>query len=142
MDRVQLIDLLKSIDLPIGEWCVFGGACLAANDIRPAEDVDIFVTPKLYTKLSQRGWEEHVTNSTNSCYLQTVHDGITVQAFTACGTSKWRPQVERYINTPEIIGGMPFMPLEEMYAWKAATRRSKDLEDIAKIEPYLPKSRV
>lgn len=134
---MQLMELLKDIDLPIGEWCVFGGACLAVHGIRPTEDVDIFVTPELYEKLRQNGWQEYVTNSTNSYYLQKVYDGITVQAFITCGTPKWRPSVKQYIGNPEIIEGMPFMPLEKMYAWKTATRRPKDIEDLKIMKPYL-----
>lgn len=139
MDRTQLMELLKNIALPIGEWCVFGGACLAAHGLRTANDVDIFVTPELYEQLLHAGWQEKITNSTNSYYLQKVYSGFEIQAFITCGTKAWAPQVGQHIDNPETIDGMPFMSLEEMYAWKAATRRYKDVEDLKLIESSLNK---
>jgi hypothetical protein len=136
MHRNELFLFLERLALPLGEWVVFGGACLAAHGIRATKDVDLFVTPQLYQRLQDEGWEARVTNSTSSPYLLKVVGGVELQAFIQCGSEEWVPKVQTYFNQPERINGFSFMPLKEMYAWKDATRRPKDISDLALIEAY------
>jgi hypothetical protein len=136
MNREKLFSLLRELDFAPGKWAVFGGACLAARGIRPAPDLELFVTEKLYESLRQSEWEEKVAGSTGAAYVETVIDDIPILAFVSCGSDTWRPNAAAYLQNPEIIGGFPFMPLAEMYAWKAATARPKDLADLELIDAY------
>lgn len=140
MDSKALFALIESLHLPAQQWVVFGGACLAARDIRPTSDLELFVTPQLYAALKQDGWEEKATISTNAPYVTKTYGDVPVFAFITCGSEKWRPNVEEYLRSPELIAGKPFMPLREMYEWKASTAREKDLKDLVLIDNYLLKS--
>ncbi len=136
MNREELFQFLRHLALPEGQWVVFGGSCLAAHGIRPANDVDIFVHPLLYDQLKHQRWTEHTASSTGSNFLKTTASNIEIQAFITCGSDQWVPQVEAYLRDPEFINGLPFMPLSQMYAWKDTTRRPKDIIDIELIKNY------
>jgi hypothetical protein len=139
MDRERLFSLINLLNLPKGEWVVFGGACLTARGLRNTTDLELFVTDRLYREFKNRGWEEKITGSTESRYVTKTHRGVPVLAFVTCGSEQWRPNVKEYLKNPEVIDNTPFMPLREMYAWKAATARSKDIEDLVLIDAYLGK---
>ena len=136
MDRDKLFSIIEGLDLLKGEWVVFGGACLTARSIRSTADLELFVTRRLYMTLAKNGWKERVTGSTGANYVTKIFGEIPVLAFITCGSEKWQPRVHNYLKQPEIIDGVPFMPLSEMYKWKAATARPKDLDDIKLIDNY------
>lgn len=54
MDIYKEIDQL---DLPTGEYVVLGSGILGALGIRAIADVDLLVTPSLFARLRERGWE-------------------------------------------------------------------------------------
>lgn len=135
MYREQLLDRLKSLRLPKDGYCVFGGACLAIRDIRATDDIDLYVTTRLYDELKRRGWQEK-TDPWPSPYLVTNINGTVVEVYKAFENKKWQPKFDRYLTKPEIIAGYRFMPLDELYEWKAVTRRPKDIRDIKLIEHY------
>lgn len=137
MDKTALFSLLKQLNLPPHDWVVFGGACLTAHGIRATTDLELFVKPYLYASLHQSGWMEKITKSTSATYVTKHYNGIPVLAFVTCGSDAWKPDTTSYLKTPEYIKGMPFMPLAEMYAWKAFTARPKDLDDLLLIDTYL-----
>jgi hypothetical protein len=56
---MRLIEELKALNLPLGQYIVTGSGTLAALGIRNAADIDIAVTPALYAALRESGeWEE------------------------------------------------------------------------------------
>lgn len=69
-------------------------------------------------------------------YLVTEINGTVVEAYRAFENKKWQPKFQRYLIEPELIEGYRFMPLDELYEWKAATRRPKDLRDLRLIDEY------
>src|SRR3989344_8264129 len=54
---MDIFKKLKELNFPSGEYVVVGGA-MAAHGIREAHDLDILVTPSLYQKLLDQGWEQ------------------------------------------------------------------------------------
>jgi hypothetical protein len=136
MNAEKLFAIIDQLKFPEGQWVVFGGACLTARNIRQTPDLEIFVTEELYASLASSGWEAKVTGSTGANYLTKITDGYPVLVFMTCGSEKWRPNVTDYLKNPELISDMPFMPLTEMYAWKASTARPKDLKDLTLIKKY------
>ncbi len=140
MDRERLFTIIALLDLPEGEWVVFGGACLTAHGIRTTSDLELFVTHVLYKKLRNDGWQEKVANSTGAAYITKPYLNIPVLAFMTCGSIQWRPAVKSYLRNPEVLDGWPFMPLSEMYKWKEATARPKDIADLQLINDYLETS--
>lgn len=136
MDRSALIKLLKELEFTEGEWAAFGGACLVVRGLRASNDLDIFASLKLFNKLSREGWEQRTTSTNDNKYLRKQFGVATVEIFLTCGGDDWRPEPEKYISNPEMIDGFPFMPLKDLYEWKAATRRPKDLRDIELINKH------
>lgn len=136
MNKSLLFTLLNELNLPKGEWVVFGGACLTAHGIRITSDLELFVTQDLFNKLKEQGWEEKTAGSTGAKYVMKIYHDVPVLAFVQCGSRKWVPNVASYLKDPEIISGYPFMPLKEMFEWKKATAREKDLRDVELINNF------
>ena len=56
---MNIIKLVKKLDLPIGQYVVFGSGPLDVHGIRETWDVDICVKPELFEKLKlTKEWEE------------------------------------------------------------------------------------
>jgi hypothetical protein len=117
MNDRKLIALIKTIDLPVEQYALFGGACLAIRNIRNLND--------------EKSTEKRKP------YLITKISGIDIQAFKIWEGVGWQPDIRAYIDNPEVVQGISFMPLTELYKWKQATRRPKDLKDLKLIDFYL-----
>lgn len=139
MDAARLQGLIHKLKLPSGDFVLFGGTILAALDIRDAKDIDIFVTDQLFGQLEERGWEKK-SQADRPPYLVSSIEGVPVQAFRVWEGGQWEPKITSYLKEPQMVNGLPFMPLIELYAWKAATRRPKDLEDMVLIDRYWDKN--
>lgn len=135
MYREQLLEHLSSLDLPNGEYCLFGGVCLAIRNIRQTDDIDAYVTQELYKQLKDADWQE-IKEVGRMPYLQKNVDGVECEAFVTSDSPGWQPDIPRYLARPEIIAGYPFMPLKDLYEWKANVRRPKDVRDLKLIEEF------
>lgn len=131
MDVVKKVALLR---LPKGEYVVFGSGPLAAHGIRASNDIDLFITSKLYQRLKADGWEEKQWASGGN-YLAKDE----FEADDSWHYNTYNPTPEYLISKAEYIEGIPFAPLSEVLAWKRAFRRPKDLQDIELIKTYLAK---
>lgn len=108
---------------------------MAVRNLRPTDDIDLYVTPEFYQKLKDRGWQEK-KDLWPEPYLVTKVNDVVVEAYQAFDTQGWQPRFQRYLLKPEMVEGYRFMPLDELYEWKAATRRPKDLRDIKLIDKF------
>lgn len=132
----DVIAALKQLNLPAGEYCLFGGSSLAIRGIRPTPDIDLFVTPQLYEELKKRGWKEVFVKKGMYC-LESKSNGLESEACKTCGEDDtWIPNIQEYINNPEVVEGIPFMSLKALYEWKADTARQRDLDDLKLIDDY------
>ncbi len=135
----EIIELVEQLDLPKGQYCLFGGSSLAIRNIRPTYDIDLYVTQKLYGELKKQGWEE-IKLDNFMPYLYKKFSKFECEAFTTYNKNdRWIPKIKDYIESPEVVEGIPFMPLKELYDWKADTARFKDLADNKLIEAYWAK---
>jgi hypothetical protein len=138
MDSKRLHKLVAELGVPHGGYVLFGGTILAALGIRDAGDIDIFVTEEVFNELRSRGWKEK-SKKGRPPYLVSSVGGVPIQAFHIWVGGGWQPDIPSYISNPEVVDGLPFMPLRQLYDWKVATRRPKDIEDITLIENYWQK---
>ena len=138
MNRDKLLGVLNRLNFPTGEYVVFGGSVLVIRGIRTGDDIDVFVSRKLYKELrDQHGWHEQWPTPGDPPLLEAIVDGIAVHAFYDWEKrDKWQPDVAHLIKTAEIINGYAFVSLEDMYGWKSLGRRLKDRQDIRLIESY------
>ena len=128
---MNIIERIKKIGLPLGHYVIVGSGVLDALGIRPARDIDIAVTPKLFRTIQASGeWEEE--KRYGKIFLK--QDGIDV--IPELSWSEYPTTTEEAISSALIIDGVPFMNLEELKKFKTALGREKDKPDIALIENY------
>lgn len=138
MDKQAFLKLLEHLNLPAGEYVVTGGACLTIRGLRETDDLDLFITDRLYSELVGRGWQETAIGKRRP-YLISEIKNIPIQAFSVWEGKGWQPRIDQYLAQPEFVEGIPLMPLSELYAWKKSIRREKDLRDLVLIDSYFSK---
>ena len=131
---MNIIKEVKALNLPKGEYIVFGSGPMSVHRIRDVRDIDLFVSPDLYQQLKLRGWEEK-TRESGDKYL--THKNVEVGKDWDYGS--YNPSLKDLLETAEVIDGVPFANLEEVLKWKKALGRDKDKKDIGLIEDYLAK---
>lgn len=131
---MDIIRKVKSLNLPLGEYAVFGSGPLVIRGIREAHDIDVVVTPELYQKLKKEGWKEKVWEGGGKHLAKGVFEVTT-----KWGCGEYNPAIDQLIDEAEIMDEIPFVRLEEVLKWKQAFGREKDKRDIQLIEDFLSK---
>lgn len=108
---MNIIEKVKQLNLPQGQYVVFGSGPLMIHGIRESHDIDLLVTPALYKKL---------------------------EADSTWQVREW-PDGSNYLAKAEMIEGVSFAPLREVLKWKQAYGRPKDMADVRLIAEYLSK---
>lgn len=122
----NLLKELESLNLPNGEYAVFGSAVMAVRGIREAPNIDVIVTNNLWNKLS------------GSC-------GVDSEGFIRIGSVKisnwWFAPTQKSIPTmileSETIKNFPFVRLEDVRFYKNNLAREKDKQDVKLIDDFL-----
>ncbi len=126
----NLFDKLKELNLPKGQYIVFGSGALMARGLVKGHDLDVFVSKRIFGDYKNKpGWKLKPCN--NDFYLSK--DGLELW-------ETWRPgewDFDELVKKAEYIDGLPFVPLETTRQWKLLSGREKDLEHIKLIEEYL-----
>ncbi len=130
----DIFSRIKKINLPRGEYAIFGSALLDVWGIRTAADLDIIVTPELYASLKQGGWEERQAHGFPMLSREEANV-TTVQGEPTDGD--YCPDRRQLIKDAVHINEVPFVKIEEVIACKKAYGRPKDIKDIAAIGTYL-----
>lgn len=135
MTKQEIIDKVKSLNLPTGEYVVFGAAPMAVAGLREANDIDFLVTPQLLDVIKQRpGWNQVHKGPKDEPYENDVFEVHANWDF-----STYAPTLEHLLKTATYVDEVPFASLLEVRKWKAAWGRPKDLQDVALIDAYLSK---
>lgn len=132
---MRIIDAVRALELPSGEYLVCGSGILDALGVREAKDVDLLVTPRAFEELRKRGWE----------YRDVEIDGrrrerLTLgaaEAYTDLWYGDVRVEGDAALAAAEVIEGIPFQSLEELLKMKRGLGREKDRRDITLIEKLL-----
>lgn len=128
---MNIIERVRYLNLPMGQYVIIGSGLLDVLGIRPANDIDIAVTPQLFNTLHAGGnWKEE--KRYGKIFLN--RDGIDINP--ELSWPDYPTTTEEAIRSALIINGTPFMNLEELKRFKSALGREKDKEDIARIEKY------
>ncbi len=132
---MNIIEKIKSLNFPYGEYVVVGSGILDVLNIRDAIDIDIAITAKLHTILKSTGdWEEELRYG-NIHLKKDIFEIIP-----KLNWDKYNTTVEEAILSAKIIEDIPFMNLEELCKFKKALGREKDFKDIELIKNYLDKN--
>jgi len=129
---LKFIEELKALNLPAGQYAIFGSGPLAIRNLRDAGDIDLVVTQELWDKLAQKyplTKKETIkgpVTSINIGHLEIYRDWLNLT-----------PKVKEMIDTADIINDLPFVKLEYVIEWKTFMGRDKDKNDLKLIEEYL-----
>lgn len=130
MDNKELFKRVKDLNLPKGEYAIFGSGPMGIRGIRQMNDIDIIVTHKLWNAfMDKSGWELRQVDGLNG--LKNKELNIEIWKDWWIG---W--EVEEMINKAEIIDDLPFVRLEMMIEWKTLVAREKDLKDLELIKNW------
>lgn len=132
MNKQQIIDKVKALNLPEGSYIVFGSCPLAAAGLRESGDIDMLVNDETHELLRQAGWGEIDKGENDRPLTREVFEVHSDWKF-----STYDPTLEHLLETAMYVDGVPFASLHEVRKWKAASGRPKDLADIALIDDYL-----
>lgn len=153
---MELIDFIKSLNLPSDAYCVVGGALMHHLGLRGlgTHDIDLLVTPVLYDILKMHpDWEvkksgssKHKKNPTYKTQYTYTADKLTnldisvpVEVLNENDFVYKLPEIKTYISRAFKVDGIPFIMALDMLQWKAkvCNHRPKDREDIGLLVDYI-----
>jgi len=126
----HLFSLLRSLDLPRGDYAVFGsGPLLVRGIIARAGDLDVICRGAAWERAQRLGpvREDH---------------GVPVVALFEGAVSlgvRWAVgdvDVDHLIDTAEVIDNLPFVRLEHVVAYKRLAGRPKDREHLRRLKEW------
>ena len=126
----DVFDLLRSLELPAGDYAIFGsGPLIVRGIIEVGNDLDVLARGAAWDAALDLG---------DLVYLRE-HDVEVVSCFDGVVTigTEWaigEVDVDELIDTAEIIEGLPFARLEHVIRYKQIAARPKDLRHLELIE--------
>eukprot|EP01102_Stenamoeba_stenopodia_P014594 TRINITY_DN4869_c0_g1_i1.p1 TRINITY_DN4869_c0_g1~~TRINITY_DN4869_c0_g1_i1.p1 ORF type:complete len:143 (-),score=32.36 TRINITY_DN4869_c0_g1_i1:142-570(-) len=124
---VRHLEQLIKLQLPAGQYAVFGSAVLAAHGLRENYDLDVVVSASLFESLLKKGYTPTPTNAS----VIRIDDWLEI-------VKDWTPTlsvgVDKLIADAEIIDGIPFVQLSYLVESKKLRNKEKDQRDLALIE--------
>lgn len=128
-----LIDSLLSLELPNHDYAVFGSGPMYAHGlIELGHDLDLIARNSAWEAAAAIS-EPHLTKSGDGNVIEIPNAEIEI--FDSWAPGYW--DIEKLIDEAEEIGGIRFVRLEQVLAWKKIMNRPKDIAHIALIENYL-----
>ena len=132
---ISIISRIRKLDLPEGQYMVTGSAILELLGIRPAQDIDLLVSPELFKELQEkRGWHIHPKYPTS-----IDNDDQTAGAKQSLDFMRQNYTLKEALPLAYLHDGIPFGSLELLVDAKTQLGREKDLKDIKLIQEYLAK---
>ncbi len=122
----SLFDLVKSLNLPEGDFAIFGSGPLIVRGIVPASnDLDIICRGGAWDYIKGLGECEYLTEYNVDIVTLfdgslTFGDGWGIGAF----------DTDELIDNAEFIDGLPFVRLEYVAKYKKVSKRPKDLQHL------------
>lgn len=132
LDWIEVVLLIQNLGIPLEELVVVGGAALTARGLRPATDIDLVVTERVYTELRHRGLREELYRPTAGRPKRLLTEWFDIG--TAWGKGNYRPTQTYLFECATPIDGILCVPLAEVRKWKEQAMRPKDLPDLRCIQ--------
>ena len=129
---IALFDQLRQLDLPTGDYAVFGSAPLAVREIIPTcNDLDILCRGAVWETVCQAGTTEFLPD-----YNVTIASfyGDKVTFGTTWGIGEF--DIDELIDTAEIIDSLPFVRIEHVIGYKTIRSSAKDLLHLKALEEF------
>ncbi len=132
MDKQEVIRQVHSLNLPHGEYVVYGSGPLAALGIRSVNDIDMLVSSRLLKELAEKGWVKEYKGELDEPLTHGVFE-----AYDNWNFSKYSPPLEELLDRSFTVDGVTFASVEDVLKWKASGARNKDKADVTLIKEYL-----
>lgn len=128
----ELFGLLRTMQLPVGDYAIFGsGPLLARGVIAEANDLDVVSRGPAWDRAVAVGEIRRLPE--DGAEIVSCFGGlVTIGRSWAFGDV----DVDDLIDTAEMIGGLPFVRLEHVAAYKRIARRPKDLAHLTLLERF------
>ena len=118
----SLFDLLRSLELPISDYAVFGsGPLIVRGIIEATNDLDVISRGEAWRRALVLG--ELVSLPDGDRIVSCFDGAVTIGRSWAYGDF----DIDELIDTAEVIEGMPFVQLEHVVRYKEIAARPKDL---------------
>ncbi len=129
---ISLFDRVKSLNLPVGDFAIFGSGPLIVRGIIPASnDLDIICRGQAWERVKAIGELEYL--SKYDVTVVTMCDGrLTFGTKWAIGEF----DIDELIDGAEEIDGLPSVRLEHVTNYKEISKRPKDLRHIEALKAY------
>ena len=125
-----LIAELDKLNLPKDQYAITSSGPLAIRGIREANDLDIIVTPEVWTELSKK---YPIKNGGFRCIEIGSVQILWERSFY---TDSKIATIEEQIKTADVIKGHRFVNLSLIKKFKRLQGREKDKKDLELIENY------
>lgn len=124
---------LLALQLPPDDYAIFGSGPMLAHRLKTeVRDLDVIARGTAWAAAVRLCPPVAAPSGSG---LMVELDGGAVQIFSAWTSPDWN--VDRLIDEADVVGGIRFVPLVLVLAWKRQSGRPKDLADIKVIEAYL-----
>lgn len=120
--------VVRSLELPVGSYALFGGTVLAMHGLRETGDIDIVCTDDVFESLKGSGWDVSDKNG-----IPFASRG-RVEACSDMRRGDFQKTTDEIIAGADVIDGIPCASLADTRAFKMALGRPKDIVDIALID--------
>lgn len=126
---MDLVQAVKSLNLPKNSFIVVGSGILATLGIREAKDIDLIVSQSVFSGLAKEGWATG----------QWEDQPVLINGVIEVGTMWAGESVDKLLVNATFIGGIPYVSLDDIKNWKLQKGRPKDIVDVALINEYQKK---
>ena len=127
IDITKLLEDFSKLNIPDGQYLIYGSAPLGVRGIRKIHDLDVVVADRLYQKLLQK-YPETKDEKKRHIKLGDI-ELIPV-------SSSLIKNFQEAHSRADKIRGHKFVCLDDLAAWKKKMGRPKDFRDIRLIEKY------
>ena len=131
MTGPQIVAKVKSLNLAKDSYIVFGSGPMAAAGIRESEDIDFLVNPEQFEAFRKLGWQQITKGENDKPLIFDVFEAHPNWDF-----SSFNPTLKELLTRATYFEGVAFASLEDVKAWKAASGRQKDLDDLKLIAEH------
>lgn len=133
----QIIEKIKSLNLPQNKYFAVGGSSLAIRGIRETRDLDIVVLPEVFEMLQKAGWELDAEYENKWNRKRLKKDDVEIYPDLFLEKAGTFLNIEELIEKADVFEGMRVQDLKCLMLCKLDNPREKDLKDVALIREFL-----
>ncbi len=128
----EKFDRVRKLNYPPGEYLITGSGLLGILGLREIGDIDLLVSPDLWTELADR---HGVTHKDGIVKIVLEDEGIEILSEPSFPDDS-QTAVEKRLREAEEHSGLPFESFDNTIKFKKMMGREKDLKDIEFLQGW------